>query len=162
ADRQAVPSEPLEDLPDNLRLRGVDLEASDAFSVLFADVTKSVWRLAEDAHGARSGPAALPAPAALQGLGPLVLGDDALALQEQFTVGCRGDGVVEENDLGAGPLELLDQEHLIRVLAGEPVGREDVNTVDGSRGDLVAEALQRGPLQGLARVAVVNEHELRV
>src|SRR5262249_8114071 len=140
-DRHAVPGEPLEDLPDDLRLRGIDLEPRHAVPVLLADVTIPVPGAAEDSHGARAGPAPLPAPAPLEDLGPFVFGDDALDLQEQLALGRRVNGVVEEDDLGAGPLEFLDQEHLIGVLAGEPVGREDVDTVDGARGDLVAEAL---------------------
>jgi hypothetical protein len=48
------------------------------------------------------------------------------------------------------------------VLAGDPVGREDVDAVDGARGDPVAESLRRRPSQGLARRAVVDERELQV
>jgi hypothetical protein len=54
---------------------------------------------------------ATPPPAALEDLGPLVLRDHALELEQKVLLGARADGAVGEDDLRARPAELLDEQH---------------------------------------------------
>ena len=99
---------------------------------------------------------AAPAPAPLQDLGPLVLGDDALDLKQQVVLRGAADRVVEEDHVGPGPPELLDQQDLVGIAAGQPVRRHDVDALDRSSGDRVAQALQRRAHQERAAVALVD------
>ena len=52
--------------------------------------------------------------------------------------------MVEEDQLHAAPPQLVDQEHLVDVGAGQAVGRVDVEPVEAPGGRLVAQPLQRG------------------
>src|SRR4051794_41976357 len=56
---------------------------------------------------------------ALQDLGALVLSNDTLDLKQQVVLGGAADRTVEEDDLCAGPAQLLNQEHLMGIAAGE-------------------------------------------
>ena len=49
--------------------------------------------------------------AALEDLSTFVLGDHALDLEQKVLFGASADGVVREDDLGAGAAELLDEQH---------------------------------------------------
>src|SRR4051812_49525418 len=60
---------------------------------------------------------------ALQDLGALVLSNDTLDLKQQVVLGGAADRTVEEDDLCAGPAQLLNQEHLMGIAAGEAVRR---------------------------------------
>jgi hypothetical protein len=53
--------------------------------------------------------------------------------------------------------ELLEQQDLVGIAAGEAVRRVDVEGADGGQGDQVAQALQGGADQAGAAVAVVDE-----
>src|SRR4051812_50115859 len=55
---------------------------------------------------------------ALQDLGALVLSNDTLDLKQQVVLGGAADRTVEEDDLCAGPAQLLNQEHLMGIAAG--------------------------------------------
>jgi hypothetical protein len=70
------------------------------------------------------------APAALQDLGALVLGDHALDLEQEVVLGAGADGAVREDDLGAGLAELLDEENLIGVPPGQTIRRKDVDLIE--------------------------------
>ena len=50
-----------------------------------------------------------PAPRALKNLGPLVFGNDALNLQQEFVLGRITDRPVQEYDLGPATPKLLNQ-----------------------------------------------------
>ena len=100
---------------------------------------------------------ALAAPAALQHLGSLVLGEHALQLQQQAVLGRVPDRAIEEDHLRAGLGELLDQQNLMRVAAGEAIRGMDVDEIDGREGHEVAQTLQGGSDQTGAAVAVVDE-----
>ena len=76
---------------------------------------------------------AAPAPAAFQDLGALVLGDNALDLEQQVVLGGAADRVVEEDHVGPGPPELLNQQNLVGIAAGQPVRRQDVDAPDHAR-----------------------------
>ncbi len=69
-------------------------------------------------------------------------------------------GPLQEFDLAAVPLQLLQQHHLVNVVAGQPVGRRDEHAVQPRRRDRVAQPVQAWPLQTRAAVAVVAEDVL--
>jgi hypothetical protein len=71
------------------------------------------------------------------------LGDHPLDLQQQVVLGRAADRVVEEDDLGADAPELLHEQHLMGMAAGQPVGGVDVETVDAARRRGIAQTLQR-------------------
>ena len=59
--------------------------------------------------------------------------------------------MVQEHDLGAAALKLLNEEHLVRILTCEPIGGKHIDTIESARGDLVAETLQRGPFEPIVK-----------
>jgi hypothetical protein len=59
------------------------------------------------------------------------------------------------------PAELVDQQHLVSIVAGQAVGAMDIKTVEHCRCGRIAQALQRGSDQGSAGIPVVNEATLR-
>src|SRR4051794_6882546 len=81
--RAAFHPVPLEDPYDCPGLGRDDLEPRHAVALSLADVAISIWGLAEDADRAIAGRVQLPAAAPLQDLGPLVLGDHPLHLEQQ-------------------------------------------------------------------------------
>ena len=102
--------------------------------------------------------AALPAaPRALGDQGPLVLGDGPADLEQELVVRVLGHRAVEELDAAALGLQLLEQEDLVDVVAGQPVGVGQEDRVEGGHGRRVAEAVEAGPLERGAAVAVVTE-----
>jgi plasmid stability protein len=93
-------------------------------------------------------------------LGALVFGHRAADLQQKLVVRVAAHGPVKERDLRPVLLQLLDQEHLVHVVAGQPVRRGDQDTVQpGARGG-VAQTVEPGPLESGAAVAVVAEDAL--
>ena len=56
---------------------------------------------------------------------PFVLGHHALKLDQQARFGALAAGRFEEHRLGAAPGEFFEQQHLIGVVAAEPIGRID-------------------------------------
>ena len=97
------------------------------------------------------------APRPLGDQGPLVLGDGAADLEQELVVRVPGHRAVEELDAAALGLQLLEQEGLVDEVAGQPVGVGQEDRVEGGRGRRVAEAVEAGPLERGAAVAVVTE-----
>ena len=64
---------------------------------------------------------AAAAAAALHDLGALVLGDHPLNLEQKVVFSRAADRAVQEDDHSADAVELLDQQHLVSVAAGEPI-----------------------------------------
>ena len=64
---------------------------------------------------------------------------------------------VEENHLHLGPPKLLDQEHLVRVFAGQPIGGVDIEAVDGPRRNDIAQPFQGWSDQRGATGAFIKE-----
>ena len=89
--------------------------------------------------------------------GPLVLGDGAADLEQELVVRVAGHRAVEELDAAALGLQLLEQEGLVDEVAGQPVGVGQEDRVEGGHGRRVAEAVEAGPLERGAAVAVVTE-----
>ena len=156
-ERQALVPDPGEDLADDPGGVLVDLVARLPTAGLAGDVAVAEGRAGQHADGARLSPMPLAAPAALQHLGPLVLRKHPLQLQQQVVLGRVPDWPVEEYHLRTGMSELLEQQDLVGIAAGEAVRRVDVEDVDGGQRDQVAQALQGGADQAGAAVAVVDE-----
>ena len=155
--RQAFVSYPGKDLADHPGGVLVDLVARVPTAGLACDVAVAEGRAGQHAHGARLGTMPLAAPAALQHLGPLVLREHPLQLQQQAVLRRVPDRPVEEHHFRTSASELLEQEDLVGVAAGQAVRRVDVEGVDGGQGDQVAQVLQGGADQAGAAVAVVDE-----
>ena len=91
---------------------------------------------------------ALATASAFENLRAFVLGDHSLHLQEQLVFGRLPEAVVEKDDIDARTLELVEQEDLIGVLAGQAIGRLDVEAVHSSHGGEVTQALQSRAHEG--------------
>ncbi len=81
-----------------------------------------------------------PAPAvALGDLGPLVLRDHALDLGEQTSLGIVVKGrCVGEEDPHAEVFKLIEDQHLIGVGAGQPIGRKAPHGIEGAGFGLIS------------------------
>ncbi len=90
----------------------------------------------------------------------LVLRHRAADLQQQLVVGIPAHRPVEELDLAARGGDLLDQQHLVHVVARQPVGRGDQHPVEDAQGGAVAQPLQAGTPQAGAAAAVIAEDVL--
>jgi hypothetical protein len=157
ADADPVVAEPPEHLPDHRRLVLDDLVAGHAAAVPLVGVAVAVGRRRQHADRAAARGVALAAAAPLEDLGALVLGHHALDLQEQVVLRRHPDRAVEEHDLGAAAAELVEQQHLVGVAAGQAIGRVDVYPVDGAGGDEVAQPLEPRADERGAAVALVDE-----
>ena len=102
----------------------------------------------------------LAAAATLADLSSLILGNNALDLQQQVVLRALPQPAVEEDHLDAGAAELLDEHGLVGEIPRQAVGRVDVEAVDAAAGRLVAQTLEGGPQQGGAAATVVDETEL--
>ena len=89
---------------------------------------------------------------------PLVLGDRPLDLQQELVAGVIGDGAVEERDGAAGAAELLQEQDLVGVLAGQAVGGEDAEDLDLAVAHAIAQGVEAGPVEAGAAAALVPEH----
>jgi hypothetical protein len=77
---------------------------------------------------------ALATPMTLDDLGPFILRNHPLHLQQQVVFGALAQGVVEEDHLNTRAAELIDQQDLIRVFAGQAIGRVHIGPVHTARG----------------------------
>ena len=80
-------------------------------------------------------------PAAAGPLGdqrPLVFSHRPADLQQQLVVGVVGQWAVGEFHPAAVPLQLLQQEHLVDVVAGQPIWVGDQDKVEAGEGGLIA------------------------
>jgi len=102
-----------------------------------------------------------PAAGPLRDQRPLVLSEDALDLQQQLLLRTRRDDLLEELDDAAGPLQLLQDDHLVGVGARQAVRRRCQQDRDPALGRQVAQPIQRRPVQVGAAAAVVHELPLR-
>jgi hypothetical protein len=77
-------------------------------------------------------------PAALKDFGTLVFGDYALNLEQEIVLSSTTDRAVQENNLCARPVKLIDQEHLMGVTASEPVWSMDIDALDMAAGNRIS------------------------
>jgi hypothetical protein len=114
----------------------------------------------------RAGTDELPGPRLLELAAPeafteqraLVLGDGALDLKQELVARIVGDGAVEELDRAPHPAELLQQEHLVGVAPGQPVGSENGDDIDLAVAHRVAQGVQAGSVEARAAVSLIEEH----
>jgi hypothetical protein len=112
---QAIVTNPLENQPDKLGLLLDDFVAGDPATVALADLAVAVGGTGQGADRALLSGMALAPSAALEALGPLILRQHALHLEEQVVLRRRADRPIEEDDLGAGALELFHQDDLVGI-----------------------------------------------
>ena len=158
--RQPLGRHPAKDLTHHAGLLGNDLVARHPAAVVLTDVAIAVRGAGQHAHPAGAGRVQLAAAAAFAYLSSLILGNDALDLQQQVVLRASPQPAVEEDHLDAGAAELLDKYGLVGEIPRQAVRRVDVKAVDRAAGRLVAQALKGGPQQGGAAAAVVDETEL--
>jgi glycosyltransferase involved in cell wall biosynthesis len=90
-----------------------------------------------------AGPVGLAAAGPLDNLRPLVLGDRALELHQQRVLRRVRVRPLDEHHAAAGLGELLDQQRLVGVLAGQPVRGVDEHHIHRHLGHQVPQPLQR-------------------
>ena len=149
-----------EDLPHDLRLGRIDLEVAVSV-VCLAQVAVAEGCANEHRLRALTRAVELPAPGALPDLRPLVFSDHPLELAQQLVLGRAGAlAFAEKDDLDAGAVELLQEQHLVGVAAREAVGAVAEQDLKAALGGAVAQALERRPQQHRAGEALVQEHQL--
>src|SRR5262249_13031565 len=124
--REPVPAYPFEDLFDDTRLFQTNLVVRLTAGDELAHVAIPVGCSAQHAHRSLSSRMALTAATPLHNLGAFVLGDHALHLQEQILLRTDTDCAVQKDQVDPGTLQLFDQQHLPRILAGQSIGRVNV------------------------------------
>src|SRR3954467_14453515 len=144
AEADALAADPREDPSQDPSLALQDLVAGHA-AVSLADIAIAIGRARQHADRALARGVALAAPAALQDLGPLVLGYHALDLQQQIVLRREADRSIEEDDLNPSPVELVDQQHLIGVAPRQSVGGVDVQPIEVAGRYGITPTLERGP-----------------
>src|SRR3954467_9233219 len=159
ADADALAADPREDPPHDPSLVLQDLVAGHAV-VSLADVAVAVGCARQHADRALTRGVALAAPAALQDLGPLVLGHHALDLQQQIVLRREAGRRIEEDDLNPRPVELVHQQHLISVAPRQSVRGVDVQAIKVAGRHGIAQTLEGGPHQGGSAVALVGKATL--
>jgi hypothetical protein len=90
--------------------------------------------------------------------GPLVFGNGTLDLEQKLVVRVVGDRPMDEFDLAAGPAEFLEQEDLVGVAAGEPVGAVDGEDLELALASGVAKAVEGGAVEPRSGVTFINEN----
>jgi hypothetical protein len=83
------------------------------------------------------------APSALQNFGSFIFGDHALNLEQEIILRGAADRTVQENNLRARAVKLIDQQHLMDVTAGESVRSVDIDALDRAASNCIPQALQR-------------------
>src|SRR5215210_1310676 len=157
---QALVPDPSEDLADDAGCVLIDLIPGDPSARLTCDVAIAEGCTGEDTDGTRLSTVALSAPTTLEHLGPLVLGEHALELQQQAVLRGVSDRAIEEDRLRAGAGKLLEQQHLMRIAAGEAIRGVDVDDIDRRQGHEVTQTLQGRSDQTGAAVPVVDEQHV--
>jgi len=80
-------TDPEKDLPDHAGFFLYNVIVGTASALGFAHISIAIGRAAKHVNIADLGSLACPTPTTLQNLGPLILGDQALHLEEEFIFG---------------------------------------------------------------------------
>ena len=88
----------------------------------------------------------------------LVLSHRPTDLQQQLIVRILAHRPVQKLDLAAVPAQLVDEQHLVDIVAGQPVGRGDHHQVNLGQRRVIPQAVQARPAQAGAAVAVIAIH----
>lgn len=113
-----IQADPGEDEPNYVRLRLHDLEARHTAALVPVHIAVAEWCPCQSADGPGARCVAAPAAASLEDLGPLILGDHALNLEQQIILGRTANRTIQEYDLHTGTTELVDQQRLMGITAG--------------------------------------------
>jgi hypothetical protein len=150
---------PPKDLTDHGGLLLVDSD----LAVASVSLGGSLVPVGELARGQLSHPGTVQAASArtLHDLGPFVLRDGALDLEEELVVGRVGDGSLTEVDVNARALQLLDEQDLVGVLSGKPVGAEHHHDIEPPFPGVVPQLIQGWAIEMAATVALVGVGESR-
>jgi hypothetical protein len=98
----------------------------------------------------------LAAPETLPEQRSLVLGDRVLHLQQELVVGVLRDRTIDEHNLRARALELLEQQHLVGVLACQTVRAQNPDHLESSVLGAVTQRAQPRAVEPGARLALVG------
>ena len=146
----------VEDAPDHGRFRFVDDEVGRPL-LGAGEAAVAVGDLPGQ-HLTGPGPPQLGPPMAFGDLGSLILGDDALHLGEEAGLRVVVDGGgVGETDCHPVPGELVEDHHLVGVVAGQTIGGQAPHPLEGAGFGGVAQGVEAGPVEAGAGVAVVDE-----
>src|SRR5207302_4365380 len=107
------------------------------------------------------GSKALAAPSTLGDLRPLILSNHPLKLQQQSLLWRIRRRCFQKSYRSAMPRELLQQEHLVSVIAAQTVRPIDQHCFDSSFSNQITQPLQTRPHQRAATIALVLESPLR-
>src|SRR5215831_3929599 len=98
-----------------------------------------------------------PATCTFGNLSPLVLGDHPLHLCEQFTLRGIAEWVLKKDQLCIEFLELLDEKPLMRIVAREPIRRENYDGIEFAVLRAVAQSIQRRSIESRAADVFIEE-----
>lgn len=101
------------------------------------------------------------APATLQDLGPLILGNHTLDLEQKIILRCAADRAVQENDFRTCTTKFVDQKHLMGITACQPIRGMDINALDMAAGNCVPQPLQGRTRQDRTTVAFIHVAVIR-
>jgi hypothetical protein len=97
------------------------------------------------------------APArAFKNLGALIFGHPPLHLGQQLALRRVAKGGLQKNQFDMELLELLDEEPLMGIIAGEPIGRQDDHRIAFSPLRCITEPIEPGPIEPCAAEAFVE------
>ena len=97
-----------------------------------------------------------PAAHPLGDEGPLVLGHRPPYLQQELVVGVLAHGPLQELYPTAASLQFFDEQHLVDVLAGQPVRGGDQDHLELGHRRRVAQGVEAGAVQACAAVTLVE------
>ncbi len=158
-DGHALVGVPGEEIADHRRLRLVQPHAGRVPRAIRVEPV-AVGRPRPGQQGAGAQLAQAATAHALGDQRAFVLGHRAPDLQQQLIVRVTAHRPVEELDLRPVLLQLLDQEHLMDVVAGQAVRRGDQDAIQPGARRGVAQAVQAGAAQRGPAATVVAEDAL--
>ena len=158
-DGHALVGVPGEEITDHRRLRLVQPHAGRIPRAIRVEPI-AVGRSCPGQQGAGAQLAQAAAAHALGNQRALILGHGTPDLQQQLIVRVTAHRPVEELHLRPMLLQLLDQEHLMNVVASQAVRRGDQDAIQPGTRRCVAQAVQAGAAQHSPAATVVAEDPL--
>jgi len=104
---------------------------------------------------------ALASATAFPNLRPLILGHHPLDLQQQLVFWTPAQLSLQEDDLDPSPLELIHEQDLVGLLAGQPIRRVHMEALYAPCRDQIPQAFQAGSHQGRPTIALIYQLQLR-
>ncbi|HEX2141264.1 MAG TPA: hypothetical protein VHK28_03155 [Candidatus Limnocylindria bacterium] len=151
--RQLVFDEPGEDLAHRRRLGLVD-RAGAALAVAGQIGVAVGTGPGEEAAG--TGGVQLATAATLLEGGPLEFSEQAMHLAHQALFGAGGRGTGDEDDRAAGPFQFLNNDVLVGIVAGQPVGGQDEHLREFPAEGGVTQPVEAGAIEAGTAGAIVD------